>query len=146
MPLAVSWPKNGLKWVWWIGMILKMTRIPRPRNTTSANTLINDIQNSLEENRFMLMMFNNKMMTVKIKLNPQTGMFGKYCCPMVERAINSEPSAIVQVNQYIHAVMKPTPGFMYLLAYVWNAPVFGSWTDNSPRQAITIQTKIEPIT
>ena len=106
-------------------------------NAQMANTLIEANQNSASAKSRTDKAFKVKMRMMHAALHTHVGLSGNQRCMSRPAAVNSEPSATVQVSQYWIAITKPVPGPMNFSAYTWKEPVTGMTTDSSPSVSMT---------
>ena len=78
-------------------------------NAQMADTLIEANQNSASAKNRTDKAFKVKMRMMHAALHTHVGMFGNQRCMSRPAAVNSEPSATVQVSQYWIAITKPVP-------------------------------------
>lgn len=136
-PSRTKFVNNGAFLYPCIGMIPNIAKQPIAINKTIVITLILEKRNSASAKKRTEKAFNKNMNTMKRTLHIHTGVTGNQLFIIKPAAVNSDPSATVQVSQYSQAIVKPVPGPIYFVVYVWKDPVTGISTDNSPRQSIT---------
>src|SRR5699024_4079263 len=99
-----------------MGMMPKIAKKPTTMNKTIAMTLILENQNSVSAKNLTERALEIKITAINNALHSQVGEPGNHCCMINPAAVNSEPNATVQVNQYKIATVKPVPGPIYLSA------------------------------
>jgi hypothetical protein len=115
-PALVTFENNGADCALIIGIKPTIAPAPRIMNITIANTLIDANQNSDSAKNLTVHAFNAKTKMANRALHIQTLIDGNHRCINKPAAVNSEPSATVQVSQYNQATVYPVPGPMYLAA------------------------------
>ncbi|MNJ50467.1 hypothetical protein D3C77_457390 [compost metagenome] len=108
--------KNGVASPLAIGTIPKIAAIPIKINNTMVITFTDANQNSDSAKNFTVNAFNKNITMAKIPLHIHTLIDGNQRCINSPAAVNSDPSATVQVNQYSHATVYPVLGPIYLAA------------------------------
>lgn len=84
--------------------------LPNMINKMSTRTLTNEKKNSVSANILTEKKLVKKIKIIKSKPHDQIGILGSQFCMIRPAAVNSEPKAIVQVNQYKIATKKPVAG------------------------------------
>ncbi|MNT93756.1 hypothetical protein D3C72_2353020 [compost metagenome] len=93
-----------------------MAAPPRIINNTIVSTLIEENQNSDSAKSLTVNELNTKIINANNALQIHTLTEGNQRCINNPAAVNSEPSATVQVNQYNQATVYPVAGPIYLAA------------------------------